>query len=94
MSLENDTSHSEEVEARAIAKLEQLLDAKKLDFDEEEIAILKRVIIMVRGLDAFGSMASFVKNTLIWLGVIVSSYIAVKNGVIDMIIAVVSNTKG
>jgi len=80
-------------ENRAIDKLEDFLDtqAEKLpNFTEDDVVVLKRVISIVKGLEAFGSFAEFIKATIIWFGVIFTAFIAIKNGAINFILDVVS----
>ena len=93
MSLNSDTKAT-------LDKFEQFLDdqgtgKKKLtDFTEDDVTVLKRVIKIVKGLEAFGSLADFVKSTIIWFGVIVGAFIAMKNGLIEFIIHSVSSNNG
>lgn len=79
--------------AQALNKLEQFLERQEQgyknvvpEFDQEEIAALRKVILLVKGLEALGSFAGFVKSTVIWLGVIIGAFIAVKNGAVEFIV--------
>lgn len=80
----------------ALDKLEAFLDGQAKtppDFTEEDITILKRVIVLVAGLEALGSFAGFIKTTIIWFGIIVGGFLAVKNGAIEFILSTVSGGK-
>ena len=71
---------------QTIAKLEAILAEKRLEeFDEEDIAILKRVIDLVRGLEALGFFAGFLKKFIIGLAAVVTSLVAIKMGALDLI---------
>lgn len=60
--------------------------AKRLpEFSEDDIAVLRRVIDIVRGVDAFGRLAETGKRIAMYLGWLVAFYIAFKAGVIDFI---------
>lgn len=74
---------------------EQLMGKKEPpDFNEEEIETLRRVIYLVQGLEALGSFASFLKTTIIWFGVVIGAFIAIKNGAIEFILDSVNGTRG
>jgi hypothetical protein len=72
-----------------LEKIEHLVQNHQ-EFTDEDILVLKRVIHMVRGLDALGSFAGFVKATVLWIGIIVGAFFAIKNGAIEFILNVVS----
>lgn len=78
-------------EDKTVEKLESIVDKKKEYFDEEELAVLRRVINMVRGLDTLGSLAGFVQKTVIWFGIVTGGIIAFKNEwfnpILDVIIS-------
>ena len=75
-------------ETKTLDKLDKLIDSHTIeDFDEEDIQVLKRVIVMVRGFDALGSFAEFVSKTIIWLGIVIGGLVAFKSGVIDFILS-------
>jgi len=79
------------MESKTLEKLEAMLNKPEDHrFDEEEIEVLNRVIHMVRGFDALGSLAGFVKNTVVWFGIVVGGFIAFKTDVIDQIMSVIS----
>jgi len=83
--------------ASAIEKFEHFLKQQEEghhtvmpEFNQDEIAVLKRVVLAVKGLDALGSFAGVVKTTLIWLGVILGTFIAIKNGAVEFVLDVSS----
>lgn len=76
-------------QVEAMEKLSKLIEQSQLyGFDEEDIAALRRTINLVRGFDALGSFAGFIKNTLVYIGFIIGTIIAVRNGAIDFVMSV------
>lgn len=69
-----------------VAKLESILDRKMAYFDPEEVAVLKRVIHIMRGFDALGSFAGFVQRSVAWFGVVIGGYVAFKSGFLDPVL--------
>lgn len=83
-------SDTDNKQLEAMDKLEKLIEQNRLyGFDKEDIDALRRVITLVRGFDALGSFAGFIKNTLVYIGFIIGTIIAVRNGAIDFIMSVV-----
>jgi hypothetical protein len=74
-------------ELQALNKLEAMLEDS--DFTEEEIKVLKRVATMVRGFDALGSFAGFIRSVIVWIGVVVGGLVALKAGFVDWILSIV-----
>lgn len=91
-------THDKDVQvSSAIEKLENFLRQQEEghhtvvpEFNQDEIAVLKRVVLAVKGLDALGSFAGLVKSTLIWLGLIIGTFIAIKNGAVEFVLDVSS----
>lgn len=70
-----------------IKKLEAILEKRQQhDFDEEEVEVLRRVIHTVRGLDALGSFAGFIRSTALWFGAVLGTILAIRN---DWVIPIV-----
>lgn len=62
-----------------IEKLEAMLNKQyAYNFDAEEVEVLKRVINVMRGMDALGTFAGFVKKSILWFGAIIGAYVAIK----------------
>ncbi len=75
-------------ELQTLEKVESLVQ-RHPQFDDEELEALKKVIKLVRGLELLGSFAAFIKTTIIWLGIVIGAFIAVKNGAIEFILEVI-----
>lgn len=83
-------SETENKQLEAMAKLEKLIEDNKLyGFDQEDVVALRRVITIIRGFDALGSFAGFIKSTLLYIGFIIGTIVAVRNGAIDFIVSIV-----
>lgn len=55
------------------------------DFTEDEIATLKKVAEVWKGLESFGKVAGFVKTILIYLGWMVGIYLSMKYVLVDWV---------
>lgn len=55
-------------ETAAVSKLERAADGATVAFTTEEAVVLRRVIRIVRGLDALGWLGGGLKNVLFWAG--------------------------
>jgi hypothetical protein len=71
-------------------KLEEMLNKRyEHDFDDEDIAALRRVVNLVRGFDALGSMAGFVSKTFVWMGIVIGGFISFKLGLTDFLLSII-----
>lgn len=77
-------------ELNTLQKVETLAQSDP-QFTPDELESLKKVIHLIRGFEALGSFASFIKTTVIWFGIIIGTFIAVRNGVVEFIINVMIN---
>jgi len=78
-----------------IEKLEAMLNKQyAYNFDAEEVEVLKRVIQVMRGMDALGSLAGFVKRGFIWFGAVVAAYVALKTDLLAIVNDLVGQFKG
>lgn len=78
-----------------IEKLEAMLNKQyAYNFDAEEVEVLKRVINVMRGMDALGSLAGFFKRGLIWFGAVVATYVALKTDLVSIVSDLLAHFKG
>jgi len=73
-----------------LTKLEEMLNKQyAYNFDAEEVEVLKRVVNLMRGFDAFGSLAGFIQRSIVWFGAVVGAYISIKSGAAEYILSVI-----
>lgn len=88
------TDDNKSKETATLEKIEQFLSSqRRSEFTEEDTEALHRIIKLIQGFEALGSLAGFIKSVLIWIGVVVSSYIMFKTGAIEFILHAVQGAK-
>lgn len=80
-------------EIQTLEKLEKLLENHKLsEFDDDDYVALKKVINIVKGFEALGTFAGFVRKTIMYFALFIGTIIAIKNNMVSFIINVVQGT--
>ncbi len=78
-----------------LQKLEALLNKQyAYNFDEEDILVLKKVIKVMQGFEALGSVGGFLTKGLLWFGSVVAAYVALKADLMGIISDLVANFRG
>ena len=73
-------------EYQALIKLARAIRTNKITiFDDNEAKALKRVAAIYMALDTIGALATFIRNFLIAVGLMVAAYTALKLGFLDWI---------
>lgn len=76
-------------EHAALKKLEQLLKDNKITiFTAEEAAALQKLAKVFLALEVLGGIGGVLKNVLLWLGVILAAWFALRNGLAEWIISI------
>lgn len=80
-------NHMTPEERSALAKLQRWVEHRNADevppLTDDEIKVVRFWIRVFQGLSALGYAGAVLKNAVLWLGVIIGAYWAVKNWVIE-----------
>ena len=80
------TNHTDE-EANILKKLTDAFEDGTLNaFSKEEIDVLRRMVKVFMAFEVLGTIGGMIKTVLLWFGVIITSWIAIKGGVIAWIV--------
>ncbi len=85
---------SNEAERTAIEKIQHMIDERGESlFTTEEADALRKFAKFMLALATLGSVGSAIKSIIVWLGVIIGGYMALKNGLAEWILAVIQGAK-